>query len=77
MILRFLDTFFFSFFLAVFLIGSLAAVSSPFSSLKSKAWTGFRKSSVFWRGFSDFSRFLVGFWIGFSSEGVVFFTTIF
>lgn len=52
MILRFLLTGFFSFFgfldflsVTSFIVGSLAALSSPVCSSKSKAWTGFRKSS--------------------------------
>ena len=48
MILRFLLTGFFSFFifLPLWLTGSLATLSSPDCSSKSKAWTGFKKSSA-------------------------------
>ena len=48
MILRFLLTGFFSFFifLPLWLIGSVEALSSPDCSSKSKAWTGFKKSST-------------------------------
>lgn len=47
-ILRFLEGVFLTFFIFLedFLVDSLATLSSPLSSSKSKAWTGLRKSSV-------------------------------